>query len=511
MKIFYTILFITNLSFINYSQNNIKNDLKQADNAFEKADFLSAYKIYSKLLERTPNNEELNFKAGSCLFNINKMDTGSLKYFELSKPKVAESHFYLGKIYLFSGQCRRALEEFYFFKANNTEEMFENTEVNTWIKMSESAIIEEGKKNNFIIKNLGSNVNSQYADYVPLIWNTNGSLIFTSRRPDSKGGLTDPYGRYFEDIYISAKETSGWNKPVSISDEINTQTHDACVAISSSGNELMIYRTDEKQTGGDFYICKHDGIKWGAPQKMGPEINSEYLEASACFSPQGDEIIFSSNRPGGYGGKDLYKIRKFMDGTYSLPRNLGPEINTIMDEDAPFIDNDNILYFSSRGHNSIGEYDIFKTEYNPETNRWEKTQNMGMPINSTNDDIYFIKTADQQNALFTSRREGGYGDADIYQTNFNETTQLITYCKFTSDVPKSELKDLQLLVYDVESGKLEGKYRLNKNYMSMVLVTTYNKMYKIIIECEGIEPIVKNIVFTPDNKEMNFELFKSTK
>lgn len=512
MKFFYSIFFYIILSAFAFSQKNVnlKKELKQADVAYEKADFFTSAAIYSKLLKQNPGSSELNFKLGASLFNMNKMDTTSFKYFENSKSKVPDSHFYLGKIYQLSGQSTRALEEFYYFKSVNTEETIENKEVNGWIKVCESAIREESKKNSFIIKNIGSEINSKYPDYVPLVW-IDGSLIFTSRRADSKGGLKDPYGRFYEDVYIAKKDITGWSKPHPIGDEINTQTHDACVALSSTGTELIIYRTDEKQTGGDFYLCLYDGSKWGVPQKMGPEINSEFLEASACFSTDGDEIIFSSNRPGGYGGKDLYKVRKFMNGKYSLPINLGPEINTDADEDSPFMDKNYILYFSSKGHNSIGEYDIFSSEYNEETHKWKEAVNMGIPINSTNDDIYFVKLDDQQSAMFTSRREGGYGDADIYEMNFNETTQLITYCKFISSLNNSELKDLQLSIYDVETGKLEGKYKPNKNYMSMILVTTKDKMYKLIIEGSSIEPIVQNMIFTDKDKEISFELSKKIK
>jgi hypothetical protein len=498
-----------------YSQTRgasaVKKDRKQADEAYDKSDFAKSYGIYMKLAKQDTANMELWFRVGSSLFNMNKMDTSSIKYFEKSKAKIPESHFYLGKYYQLTGHSKHALEEFYQFKSVNTEETIENTEVNHWIKVSESAIVEEAKKGNYIIKNLGAGVNSSYPEYVPLIWSVNGSLIFTSRRSDSKGGLKDPYGRFYEDIYMAQKGVSGWNKPQSLSDDLNTTNHDACVALSPSGSELIIYRTDEKQTGGDFYLTTYDGNKWGAPVKMGPEINSEYLEASACFSNDGNEIVFSSNRPGGLGGKDLYRIRKFMNGKYSLPYNLGPNVNTAEDDDAPFIDKDNILYFSSKGHNSIGEYDIFKADFNESTLNWGQAQNLGIPINSTNDDIYFTKLDDSQTAMFTSRREGGMGDADIYEINFSESTQLIAYCKFNTQIDKNELKDLQLSIYDMESGRLEGKYKANKNYLSMVVVTQKDKMYKVIIEGANIEPIVKNMVFTDKDKELNFELLRRIK
>jgi tetratricopeptide (TPR) repeat protein len=513
VRYLYVILFVVLNVFCVYSQkgNHYKKELKAADLAFEKADYLKAFSLYSDILKQDSSNAEIWYKAGACLLGANKMDTVSRSYFERSKTSIPESHFYLGKMYQLHGHSKKALDELYAFKSLNKEESIENSEVDYWIHACEAAVKEEANRESFIVRNLGAAINSKYPEYVPLVWNVNGSLIFTSRRDDSKGGLKDPYGRYYEDIYIAQKTNEGWSTPSPLSDEINTQTHDACVAVSPSGNELIIYRTDERQTGGDFYLCQFDGTKWLPPQKMGPEINSEYLEASACFSSDGNEIIFSSNRPGGFGGKDLYRIRKFMNGKYSLPYNLGPEINTDQDEDAPYIDAGNTLYFSSKGHNSIGEYDIFKATFNNESLKWEKVESLGMPINSTNDDIYFIKMEDPNKALFTSRREGGFGDADIYKIDFTESTQVVVYCKVATDMDKNDLKDLQMSCYDAETGVLEGIYRPNKNYMTMILVMTKDKPYKLIMEGNNIEPVIKKRTFTSEDKEFNMEVSRKMK
>jgi hypothetical protein len=510
--IYFILIVVLPFSFV-YSQksNHYRKELKAAELAYEKADFLNAFNIYSKLLDKDTSNYDLWFKAGACLFNMNKMDTMSRKYFERSKDVVPEGYFYLGKMYHLHGNSKKGMEELYHFRSINKEENIENSEVDHWIKACETAVKEEANKESFIVRNLGATINSKFPEYVPLVWNVNGSLIFTSRRSDSKGGLKDPYGRYYEDIYVAQKTAEGWSTPGPISDDINTQTHDACVAVSPSGNELIIYRTDERQTGGDFYLCQYDGTKWSAPQKMGPEINSEYLEASACFSSDGNEIIFSSNRPGGFGGKDLYRIRKFMNGKYSLPYNLGPEINTGEDEDAPYIDKDNTLFFSSKGHNSIGEYDIFKATFNNEELKWEKTETLGMPINSTNDDIYFIKMEDPNKALFTSRRDGGFGDADIYKIDFTESTQVVVYCKINSDIDKEDLRDIQLSCYDAETGQLEGIYRPNKSYITMILVMTKDKPYKLIVEGNKIEPVIKKMLFTSADKEISIEVSRRVK
>jgi hypothetical protein len=198
-----------------------------------------------------------------------------------------------------------------------------------------------------------------------------------------------------------------------------------------------------------------------------------------------------------------------MNGKYSLPFNLGPEINTPEEEDAPFIDkNDNTLYFSSRGHNGIGEYDIFSCDFDENLEKWSKPQNLGMPINSSTDDIYFIKLDDGHNAMFTSRREGGYGDADIYQVNFNESSQVTIYIKFNTEklTDKIIARELTLSLYDEENGKLLGLYRPNKEYMSIVLVADVGKKHKIIIESNGCEPIIEHRSFLQNEKELFIEL-----
>jgi len=490
-----------------------KKAFRKGEEAIAKADYLRAYNLFAQVLKDEPQNMDAVYYSGLCLFGINKSDTAALKYFIASKEKRPEAHFYIGQIYHLRGYTRNALEEFYYFKSVMNPEEFSQEEVNQWIRTCENEIKLEAQRENYIIKNLGEKVNTKYPEYVPLIWSVNGSLVFTSRRDNSKGGNIDPYGRFYEDIYLAKKNTEGWDNPLPFSDTINSATHDACVAFSPDGNELIIYRTDAKQTGGDFYISRYDGTSWSTPVIMGPEINSEFLEASACYSADGNEIIFSSNRPGGFGGKDLYKIVRFMNGKYSKPFNLGSEINTAEDEDAPFIDGkDNSLYFSSKGHNTIGEYDIFRSEYNTETNRWKAPLNLGLPINSTNDDIYFVKLSDDKSALFASRRDGGFGDADIYEIDLSANEPLVINCKINpGSIDISRVKNLQLSLYNIETGKLEGIYRPGKGRLNMVLVTIKDKAYKLILEGSNIEPVVETVSFNETKKELTIDLKEKLK
>jgi len=501
------LLLITEIYPQGTSAPSTKKIFRKGENALGRSDFLNAFKLFSEVIEKEPDNYEAIYNAGLCLFSLNERDTVTLKYFAKVKDKEPDAHFYISRIYHLLGHTRKALEELFFYKSVMDGEDIEYEEVERWIRTYESELTGETKKENYIVKNLGERINTKYPEYVPLVWNVNGALVFTSRRNDSKGGKLDPYGRFYEDIYLAQRSGDDWMAPLPISDDINSSTHDACVAFSPSGKELIIYRTDARQTGGDFYISTFDSVRWSEPVKMGPEINSEYLEASACFSADGNEIIFSSNRPGGHGGKDLYKIVKFMNGKYSLPFNLGPTINTAQDEDAPFIDKrDNALYFSSRGHNTMGEYDIFRSEYNADLTRWLKAENLGLPINSANDDIYFMKLDDKDIAMFASRRDGGFGDADIYEVNFEETSEMVIYCRIKSGKENDSLyKDMQLSLYDYVTGKLQGLYRPNKTYKSMVLVVEKDKPYKMILEGSMIDPVIKKVWFT-NEKETEFEV-----
>lgn len=495
-------------------QANDKKNLKIAEDAFERADYLRAKNLYEQISNHDTSNIDVVYKIGLCILAVDKTDTTCLSYFRRSKNRINEAHYYLGKVYHLEGKEKQALEEYYKFKSKNKGKEISLEEVETSIRTAESALEQEAKKESWVIHNAGAKVNSSYPDYVPLIWNLNGSLVFTSRREGSKGGLKDPYGHYYEDVFVSRRSEEKWQPAVPISDAINTEAHDACVAFSPDGNELLIYRTDEKQTGGDLYISTYNGSEWSIPVKLGPEINSEFLETSACFSSSGNEIIFASNRPGGFGGKDLYITRKFMNGRYSLPRNMGPEINSSEEEDAPFIDKySNDLYFSSKGHNSIGEYDIFISKYNENTDKWLKPENAGMPINSSNDDIYFIKYDEGNKAMFTSRREGGYGEADIYEVDFKESSQVICYLKFntTKVTDKSSYSDLSLFMYDDNTGRILGSYKPNKEYMSMVLVAEVNRPVKMVIESHGCEPIIEHRRFSAEDKELSLELHDKIK
>lgn len=185
-----------------------------------------------------------------------------------------------------------------------------------------------------------------------------------------------------------------WTKPQNLGNKVNSSDHDAVAAISADGKWLFLYKSAQ---GGNLYKSEWRNNEWSVPKSLGKHINSKNQEASITISADGNTVYFSSNRAGGQGGLDLYKATLGEDGEWSSPQNLGPDINTEFEEDAPFITSDGkTLYFSSSSNDNIGVYDIFKSIYNDKLDKWSKPQNLGVPVNSPEDDIFIVLTKDKK-------------------------------------------------------------------------------------------------------------------
>ena len=270
------------------------------------------------------------------------------------------------------------------------------------------------------IENLGEQVNSIYDDYAPVVDADENILIFTSRRFEGNmNDVLDDDNYPYEDIFISYSEDSVWQKPENMRD-INTLYHDSNVGLSKDGQNLFIYK-DSNQ--GDIYESDlTDDGEWTVPEPVGNHINTGYAETSVSLSPDGNVMFFSSNRPGGQGGFDIWSTRKNRKGNWEDPVNLGPEINTKYDEDAPFIGFDGVtMYFSSDGGEGMGGFDIYRVTYDSTTNLWSVPSNMGYPINTPDDDIYFVPTKDGSRAYYASVREDSYGYTDLYVLKIPES------------------------------------------------------------------------------------------
>jgi tetratricopeptide (TPR) repeat protein len=296
------------------------------------------------------------------------------------------------------------------------------SEINLCLQHCYNILDLKEKKSFVTIQSLGAPINTKADEYCPLIPSNGELMIYTYRGPRAKGGKQKVKGSkirniddvelFFEDVFISKKlNDTLWSEPEGIN-TINSNSHDAAVSLNSDGSELFIYR-NRGEGKGDLYLSELEGTTWSKPI-LQVRLNSPEWDGSACFIPNEDKIIFSSERKGGFGGKDLYSAERLNNNMWANIKNLGPEINSKFDEDAPFVTSDGrILFFASNNKNSFGGYDIFRCDLI--NGDWQSPYNLGSPINTTNDDNYFTVAGDGKVAYYSSYKKGGDGGQDIYK------------------------------------------------------------------------------------------------
>ena len=329
-------------------------------------EFASALPLLLKLHDSNSKDLALNYTLGYCYINLD--DERALPYLEycLTNPSEMPEQFYyyLARAYHLEMKFEKAIEYYEIFRTQFRKPEKHEKEINEiWHeeKMCKNGIEMMKNPSEIEVFSMGDAVNSQFPEYGPIFNADNNVMIFTSCRPDTKGGSKDSFdGRYFEDIYMSKKENNVWLKPENVGSPINTNGNDAVVAMSPDGQKVYFYKFENGN--GDLFKSDFTAEGWGEPYKMPEPINSKYWEPSMSVAPDEKTIYFTSNRPGGLGGTDIYMVKKLPNGEWAEPMNLGEPINSKYDEDSPFILSDGkTLYFSSNSDRSMGGFDVFVT------------------------------------------------------------------------------------------------------------------------------------------------------
>ncbi len=488
--------------------------LKDAQFYFDSEDFLQALQTYKQVLQLEWNHEIAGVNSASSIFKLNySADSAMFLVSNLSSNPQPEAKYYLAKIYHKQKNFNQAISLLESYKKIDIKQrFFSDTESDYLLAQCNTAKTLIAQAHLSIIKNMGPNINSIYDDYVPIVMPDESALFFTSKRKGSSNNKKNGDNNYFEDVYVSKKMDSVWKKAENIGFPINTENNDACVAISPDGQRMIIYRTSTDGLSGDLYLTrmgKHD--HWEALKILGNEINSDYIETSACFSNDTNEIYFTSNRPGGFGGRDIYRIKKLPDGRWAMPFNLGPTVNTAYDEDAPFLHPDGItLYFSSKGHNSMGDFDVFKSILNNETNQFSAAENLGYPINDVDNDIFFVLSVDGKRGYYSSVKKGTLGGSDIFEidTRFGDNDLIVKQGVVYLENSPAKVK---VSLVDLESNEIIGDYFSNSTTGKFILVLNPLKAYKLEIEEDGYESIfteIKPAALEPIEQKLRFKLKK---
>lgn len=401
-----------------------QDNLTVAKEFLKYEEYQKALPYVDKLLDAQPDNPYYNYWMGKCLYFSYKKNM-ALSYFEKVnklKPDVdRDFHYYYALTLHYNYDFSRAKDEYRLALEAFRPKSAEYEEVQRRIAQCDYGQYQMGHKNQdwdrIFLENSGPTINSPYAEHSPVISANDSILLYTARRPECLGAVPSQHF-YDEDLYISFKHGDVWSKGLNIGRPVNTGGHDATISLTADGRTLYIYR--HKQDGG-LYVADFDtlGRTWSDPRRVERPLNSKYYEACICVSADGTKLFFSSDRPGGYGGRDIYMVKKLTNGKWGEPTNLGETVNTPWNDDAPYFHPDGkTLYYSSDGPKSMGGWDIFVSEYVEDEDRWLAPLNMGYPVNTPDDDIYFVLSADGLTGYYSSGKEGGYGEKDIYTIYF---------------------------------------------------------------------------------------------
>jgi outer membrane protein OmpA-like peptidoglycan-associated protein/tetratricopeptide (TPR) repeat protein len=442
LSIFVITLFSVSLVHAQYTDEELAIIIKESPNSklvklnselLLKGMYKQAAIIAEDLVRKEPSNANFQYRLGYAYLNyhpdikkpiapLRKASENVTKKYDASSEKETsapiDAIYYLGKAEHRIGNLSAAVLNYQKFIETAEKKNALSSFAELGLLQCEVAKELMNNPSDDILLNLGDSVNSPKPEYAPVISLDGTSLFFTSRRlwkDSSNIDLIDPAtNNYLEDIFVSfTNDQDEWVGPKMLEFCIPEQ-NEATVSVSIDERKIYVY--NDASGNGDIYYSQYNRGIFNAIQPVDKEnVNTKDWEPHLYVTPDGSEVYFVSDRPDGFGGRDIYVMRKTSETTWSEPENLGPEINTPYDEDAPFVSIDNqALYFASNGPTSMGGFDIFISERNEE-GAWMKPINMGVPINSTGDDAFYTTTTDGFKGYITSFREGGKGDLDIYE------------------------------------------------------------------------------------------------
>ena len=456
------------------SKGDFNQKFLEANQLMEEKSWKESISIWEELYSINNTNANVNFKLGYCYLQTANEKLKSLKYLKTAASmKIAkmydpydpteegapiEAIFYLGRALHLNYQMDDALSTYNLLLEQINEKHYLNKEVLRQIAMCNQAKYQLANPQNYLITNIGNVVNNDANDYSPIVSLDESALFFTSRRVRSDSSnkfIRDlDTGEYKEDIYVSYKDSKGeWTAPELLN--INTDEHAASISVSPDGQTLYIYY--DEGGNGQIYESVLVGETWEEPLKLGSDINTDAWETHATVSTDGKTLYFISNREGGYGGRDIYRCLKLPNGEWSKALNIGPNINTKYEEDAVFLSADGkTLYFASTGHKTMGGFDIFYSTLGSD-DEWSEPENIGYPLNTVDDDVFFYPTADQKSAYYSSRKEEGFGLKDIYKIDMPDTPLESDLAVLKGYIIASEGEDLPEDCYVLVTSKKNGE------------------------------------------------------
>ena len=488
--------------FTKYNFPNNKDQLSTALDQIKTGDKLynqgpGMYKLaiaeYLKANKFNPNNSLLNYKIGRCYLYDNDK-TEAIKYLEKAYEidqrislniEYNDVNWLMATAFQQDYQFEKAIEKYTDHRNILNPEQLADDAVEIDKKIEECT---NGKKffakpTRVFVDNMENIVNSAYPDYRPLVDPRENMIVFTSSRENTTGGKRADDSFYYEDIYVTYFLEGQWTLPENKYD-INSPIHDATAGISSDGSIMYVYKSGG---GGMLYESHLIDNMYSYPEKLDGKINEGIKQTSASLTFDKTTLYFTSLREDGYGGLDIYVSRKDAKNRWQDAVNIGASINTPYDEQGVFITPDGkTLYFSSKGHNTMGGYDIYKSEF--VNGKWSNPENLGYPINTPDNDVSFTMGASGLRAYYSSKKKDGFGDQDLYMITFLGASK-----------PLAMYEQEVLYAYNTKSAIPSISPAIEQNTI----------LEGVILDAESLTPVQATIEITDNSKNELLASFES--
>ncbi|MEO6303556.1 MAG: hypothetical protein ABIP51_10310, partial [Bacteroidia bacterium] len=408
------------------TDKNTKALIADAEAKLKIENYEDALDDYLQLVAIDPKNETYNYNTAVCYLNTNINKAKAVPYLEIvirNDKHNPNAEYLLGRSYQYANRFDDAIAVFTKFKLASKGSESNLKEVDQQVQHCLNAKEIIKFPINVVFQNLNKTINSPFADYYPFVNENEAYMVFNSKRPFDKEVTKSLNGTFLNSIYISKVIDGEYATAEVIGKPIcEGNSSEEVIGMNAKGNILLINKHNLRGESKLYMSTLLTGGFFSKLEELPPTINGSGDVIAATMDNEGQLIYFASNRKGGFGGTDIYCCKKLPTGKWSEPRNLGPKINTALDEDFPNLSpSATTLYFSSKGHSSIGGYDIFKVSVNEQGTEFDgDVKNMGYPLNTSYDDLNFRISKNGRYGYVSSVRGGGQGDYDIYRVSFND-------------------------------------------------------------------------------------------
>lgn len=485
----FALLFLTTIAFT--QSKSALESYNKGKEYYDDSKYANAIPGFRKAVLLSSDYQDAIYHLGLCYAYTKKFDEALEQFKELEKLNpdyYAWYHYEAGKSFLALGKYDESINAFTKF-----QNKFPNSSTNTKYHhqaqfmlsyvMGRKELLKQGNTMSDPVKFPYFVNSAEFSDYAPSTDPTGRIIYFSSKR---KGGFAPDKNEDKEgddDLYKVEFVDGKWSSPQLLPEPINSPNNEGSACVSADG-QMLVYVACSREDGVgscDLYVMTLEGDKWSAPKNMGNVVNSKQWDSNPTISSDGQRIIFASQREGGYGSSDLYMIEKNSFGEWGTPMNLGGVVNTPFADNYPYLSSDGkTLYMASQGHPGYGEYDLFKTVF--ENGKWTQPVNMGKPLNTAQNDIYFSIGGSGETAYFASSINQANDAEELYSITIPEAmrpTPTVIVSGVVSNAKTGDKVGAYVLVEDLNSGELIAINKSNSLTGKYLVVLPAGRNYSV--------------------------------